>query len=74
MKRKWIFTLLFAAALATGLRTYKSSIHAQGPICGPTIECIDSQYYNSCIKTPTSLPAIDVHASGDWYVENAGGH
>ncbi|HEV2800088.1 MAG TPA: hypothetical protein VGW12_06315 [Pyrinomonadaceae bacterium] len=64
MKRKLILLLAFAIALAAGLKSYQSLTHAQ-PICGQTVECIDSEYLNSCIKTPTSLPAIDVHSSGD---------
>ena len=41
--------------------------------CADTVECLNGTV-NTCIKTPTSLPAVNVNVGGGWYVENAGSH
>lgn len=73
MKLKWLSCLLLSAMLLGGLGFYRYSAQAQ-VICGSPTECINSVVNNTCIKTGTSLPSIDVNSGGQWYVQNAGSH
>lgn len=42
--------------------------------CGSERGCY-TDFLNDCIKTPfTTLPAINIHSSGDWYVSDLAGH
>lgn len=40
-------------------------VHAQA--CGPQVRCGGSDYYCGDLGT-SSLPAVDTHQSGDWYI------
>lgn len=73
MRHKGLCLLLLGVTLVLGIVSYRHTSQAQA-VCGESVECIDSQYLNSCIKTPTSLPSVNVHSSGPWYAANVGSH
>lgn len=73
MRRNVPCLLLFGVTLVLGIVSYSHTSQAQA-ICGESTECIDSQYVNSCIKTPTSLPAVNPQSFGPWYAADAGSH
>ena len=76
MKRKSILTLttfLAITLLFAAFASYKYVPYAQA-ICGIERGCFDDGVYNTCIPTPTTLPAVDVTDVGDWHVSNSGSH
>lgn len=73
MRRRDLSILLLGAILVLGSVFYMHTSQAQA-VCGDSVECIDSQYVNSCIKTPTSLPSVNINVSGSWYAADRTSH
>jgi hypothetical protein len=65
--------LAILVSLAFLLSSEIRSSRAQ--VCGLDRGCY-TDFFNTCIKSQTSLPAVNIHSSGDWYVpaEELNGH
>lgn len=63
--------LLLAITLGLWMLPDKRPSHAQ--VCANPRGCF-TDTFNTCIPSPTSLPALNIHAAGDWYTEELNGH
>lgn len=74
-KKRSSFTLILTIlVLSVGLWLPSEIRPTRAQVCGLERGCY-TDFFNSCMKTPfTSLPAVNIHVSGDWYVSNVNGH
>lgn len=67
LKQLLLAVILFSVTvIALWFGNYKR-VQAQDYICGPAVTCGNPDAYCTDAGT-SSLPAINTHASGDWYV------
>src|SRR6185295_17627582 len=73
--KRFSFTLLLSIfVLSVGLSLPGDVRPTQAQVCAEERGCY-TDFNNSCMKTPfTSLPAVNIHASGQWYVSDLSGH
>jgi hypothetical protein len=72
MRRKYLLLLSVITLSLTLFGSHKYIGQAQ-EFCGQTRGCY-TDFFNTCIPTPTTLPAVNVNVRGDWHVEDAGSH
>lgn len=74
MKPLRLVILIASILLLAGTLPDNQPSYAQTHYCGDPTECINSDYVNTCIKTATSLPAINLQIAGDWYIDRPNSH
>ena len=74
MKSTLSLSLLILVVLLALSASRGRGVRAQNYFCGEETICVNGSVYNTCIKTPTSLPSVDVHVAGDWYVDRPNSH
>ena len=64
----FVFTLFLTALFVICLSPYRHTSEAQ--VCGDQLAHCGGDDYPECSNHGfTSLPAIDIHRAGDWYVD-----
>ena len=69
MKQKqplFLSAILIIAILSVIFDSDEHISYAQ--VCGAYGMCLDTGFTNSCIPAPTTIPPVDIHTAGDWYV------
>lgn len=70
-RSRWRVILVIAVSIGFWLASENRTSRAQ--VCGSERGCY-TDFFNTCIPAPTSFKTVNVHAAGDWYVEDVNGH
>jgi hypothetical protein len=70
-RSRWRVILVIAVSIGFWLSSENRTSRAQ--VCGRERGCY-TDFFNTCIPAPTSFKAVNVHAAGDWHVEDVNGH
>jgi hypothetical protein len=73
-RKRSLLTLLFTSLVLSVGPWLPSEVRpARAQVCGSERGCYAS-FPNTCIPAPTSIPTVNVHSAGDWYVNDLKGY
>ena len=74
-KNRSLLSAVLAILVSLGFLLSSEIRSSRAQVCGLERGCY-TDFFNTCIKSQTTLPAVNIHSSGDWYVpaEELTGH
>lgn len=73
-RKRSSFTLLLTLLVLGVAHWLPSEVRpARAQVCGSERGCY-TDFFNTCIPAPTSVPTVNIRSAGDWYVSNLTGH
>ena len=73
MRRKQITFLLILLLVTIWSMSTPFRQVSEAQVCALERGCF-TDFFNTCMPTPTTLPTVNIHAAGDWYTEELSGH
>src|SRR5262249_1677260 len=72
-KNPSILTAVLTIVITVGFLLSSKIRTSQAQVCGSERGCY-TDFFNTCIPLATSVKPVNIHSSGDWYVEDLDGH